>query len=71
MCSYFHQNWLAFMNLHKPPFSERNVIHFINNRPPPDDQNNAFCKVSCHCGFNLFTAYFKRLCVLFDLIKAY
>ena len=59
------------MNLHKPPFSERNVIHFINNRPPPDDQNNAFCKVSCHCRFSYFTAYLKRLCVLFDLIKAY
>ena len=71
MCSYFYQNWLAFMNLHKPPFSEHNVIHFINNRAPQDAQNNAFCKVSCHCRFSYFTDYFKRLCVLFDLIKTY
>jgi len=37
-------NWLAFTYLHKPPFSEHNSIYFVNNKPPADDQNNAFCK---------------------------
>ncbi|XP_078383748.1 uncharacterized protein LOC144666226 [Oculina patagonica] len=37
-------NWLAFTYLHKPPFSEHNSIYFVNNKPPPGDHNNAFCK---------------------------
>ncbi|XP_078383744.1 uncharacterized protein LOC144666222 [Oculina patagonica] len=37
-------NWLAFTYLHKPPFSEHNSIYFVNAEPPPEDQNNAFCK---------------------------
>ncbi|KAL9961983.1 hypothetical protein ACROYT_G031033 [Oculina patagonica] len=37
-------NWLAFTDLHKSPFSEHNSIYFKNNKPPPGDNNNAFCK---------------------------
>ncbi|XP_022808410.1 uncharacterized protein LOC111345401 [Stylophora pistillata] len=37
-------NWFAFVDLHKPPFLEHGMVPFMNNKPPPDDQNNAFCK---------------------------
>ncbi|XP_066022454.1 uncharacterized protein [Pocillopora verrucosa] len=37
-------NWLAFVDLYKPPFLEHSVIHFMNNKPPSEDQNHAFCK---------------------------
>ncbi|XP_022806206.1 uncharacterized protein LOC111343322 [Stylophora pistillata] len=37
-------NWFAFVDLHKPPFLEHGMVPFINNKSPPDDQNDAFCK---------------------------
>ncbi|PFX13943.1 Brevican core protein, partial [Stylophora pistillata] len=40
----FPSNWFAFVDLHKPPFLEHGMVPFMNNKPPPDDQNNAFCK---------------------------
>ena len=55
---YLYQNWLAFVDLHRPPFLEHRVIHFMNNKPPSDDQNHAFCKVSYGWKFyNILSAY--------------
>ena len=40
------QNWLAFLSLHKPLFSEHSSIYFPNSQSPGAWNNNAFCRVS-------------------------
>ncbi|CAH3189906.1 unnamed protein product, partial [Porites evermanni] len=37
-------NWLAFLSLHKPLFSEHSSIYFPNSQSPGDWNNNAFCR---------------------------
>ncbi|CAH3133140.1 unnamed protein product, partial [Porites lobata] len=37
-------NWLAFLSLHKPLFSEHSSIYFPNSQSPGAWNNNAFCK---------------------------
>ncbi|CAH3186611.1 unnamed protein product, partial [Porites evermanni] len=40
----FHFNWLAFLSLHKPLFSEHSSIYFPNSQSPGAWNNNAFCR---------------------------
>ncbi|XP_044179849.1 uncharacterized protein LOC122961271 isoform X2 [Acropora millepora] len=37
-------NWLAFLSLHKPLFSEHSSIYFPNSQSPGPWNNNAFCR---------------------------
>ncbi|CAH3133263.1 unnamed protein product [Porites lobata] len=37
-------NWLAFLSLHKPLFSEHSSIYFPNSQSPGAWNNNAFCR---------------------------
>ncbi|CAH3182494.1 unnamed protein product [Porites lobata] len=37
-------NWLAFLSLHKPLFSEHSSIYFPNSQSPGAWYNNAFCR---------------------------
>ncbi|XP_073251856.1 uncharacterized protein [Porites lutea] len=37
-------NWLAFLSLHKPLFSEHSSIYFLNSQSPGARNNHAFCR---------------------------
>ncbi|XP_073250793.1 uncharacterized protein [Porites lutea] len=37
-------NWLAFLSLHKPLFSEHSSVYFPNSQSPGAWNNNAFCR---------------------------
>ena len=46
LCFFYFQSWLAFSKLHKPFFTEHGSVGFPNTKPPKDENNNAYCKVS-------------------------
>lgn len=46
IASVIFQNWLVYLKLHKPLFSEHGSVYFANSRPPPEKYNKAYCKVN-------------------------